>query len=194
MANDRLFPAFVRVQYHSSKAPHVATLPLRELVSAGPGDIGEVRRWDNTLVASDTYIEDFIDLWATMVSSELTFDRWQLFSLEAPDAAPLWIWEAAHSAVGSAVIAAGLVFSVQHTISFRSDEGGLAKLTTMDRKSGGFFGRSYVPSAIEQTMIDFYESDLNAFAARDNGRPIAFLRLTVSQNDRLAREYHHSLS
>lgn len=194
MATNKLFPAFFRVQYHSSKAPHVATIPIRELVTAGAGDVGEIRRWDDTLVASNTAIEDFIDLWATMVSNELTFDRWQLFKVASVGALPTWIWEAAYSVVGSATIAAGQVFAVQHTMTFRSSNNGLFKLVTLDRKSGGFWGRSYVPSSIEQAMIDFIIGTSSWIAARDDGRPVAFNRLTVSENDRLAREYHQSLS
>ena len=193
MATDKLFPAFVRIQYHSAKAPHIATIPVKGYIGGGAGDVGELENWDGGSFPSDDTIEDFIDLWATMVDNALTFDRWQLFTVPSPGAQPVWIFEGAHSVVGSATITAGQTFAVQHTMTFRTDNNGLYKLVTLDRNSGGFWGRSYVPSAIEQDVIDFILSGLSFIAGRDNGRPVSFNRLTVSENDRLAREYHQSL-
>lgn len=193
MATDKLVPAFVRIMYHSAKAPHVATIPIKGYIGGGVGDMGEMEQWNSLSQPTDALIENFVDKWALMVANTLTFDRWQLFTQAAGDVPPLWIWEAAYSVVGSATIAAGQQYAVQHTMTYRSDVGGIFKHITLDRNSGGFWGRSYVPSAIEQDMIDLITSDLWWGSARDNGRPIAFLRLTVSENDRLAREYHQSL-
>ena len=193
MATDKLFPAFVRIQYHSAKALHTATIPVKGYIGGGIGDMGELENWDAGSAPTDQSVEDFIDLWGLMVDDALVFDRWQLFTVPVVGEPPLWIWEAAHSVTGSATITAGQTFAVQHTMTYRSDVGGIFKHITLDRNSGGFWGRSYIPSGIEQDMIDFITSGLSWIAARDNGRPIAFLRLTVSENDRLAREYHQSL-
>lgn len=194
MATDKLVPAFFRVLYHSSKAPHVATFPLRGLVGEVVGEVPDLLAWDDTTPDADSWIESFIDLWGDMVASSLTFDRYQIFSQADNETPPLWIYEKAYSVVGSATITAGQVFAVQHTMTYRSTVGGIFKHVTLDRMSGGFWGRSYVPSAIEQDMINFLTAGTNAISARDNGRPISFLRLTVSENDRLAREYHQQLS
>lgn len=192
--SDKLKPAFIRVQYHSAKAPHVATIPIIDHSGGLVGEPGTMSVWGGGGVAADTAIEAFIDLWAAMVANTLTFDRYQIYRQADPPALPEWRFEKAYSVVGSATIAAGLTYSVQHTITFRSDNNGILKFTTMDRGSGGFFGRSYIPSSEEQDMIDFITGVDSFLMARDNGRPVSFLRLTVSQNDRLAREYHQSLS
>ena len=194
MANDKLVPAYVRIQYHSAKAPHVATIPIILYTGFGPSDPGSIDVWGGPPTPTVAAVEDFIDLWAAMVTSALTFDRWQLFTRASNDVDPVWIYEKAHVAVGALTPSGNIVNSVQHTMTFRSTNGSIFKLCTMDRDSDGFFGRSYVPGAEEQDMIDFITSTDSFIAARDNGRPITFLRLTVSQNDRLAREYHQQLA
>lgn len=190
MAANSLYPAFVRIQYHSPFGLHVMTLPTLEYSTAAPGEVGNFATWDEDSIVAPVMVNNLV---ATILDeyepADITFDSFDIFTMASAEADPLWQYGEALGDVGTGVDLDGWRQAVQATFTFRTSLGGISRLVLLDKPTNNLFGRYTVPGVTEAAMIAEFTAVTNGWAGRDGGRPLIFKNVTIKTNDRLRREY-----
>ncbi len=189
MAND-IFPAFVKINYHSSFAPHTMTIPtLAWINSGGGGGAGEFDTHAGGTVDADSMINDLVDELVALYPVTCTFDNYVIFSVPSLGARGNPV---ASKPLGTVGTNASTTWSkaVQVTMNWRTDAFNLFKLVSLDCISGGSFDKVNSISGGFLAAIDaLVTSSVQGWAGRDNGQPSTFVSQTTDLNDALRRRY-----
>ncbi len=189
MPTDKLFPAFVKIDYHSAFGAHVMTLCTRELATTGIGDPGSYEAWDFSTIAADVMIENFIDLFAAAIPAAMTVDAYTIYKVPTIGAPPQPVYTSPYVTVGSAAGLTGQAKAVQVTIGFKTELFGDARIVVLDRPVNGSFGSFTDPGAEFAALGAEFMAATNAWAGRDNARPAALTNASITLNKRLRRKY-----
>jgi hypothetical protein len=190
-----LFPAYVKVFYHSDRASHVATIPTREWIGT-PGEFmpGEFLNWASTPVDADTMVEDLLDTFGpAFFTDAVDIDGYTIFHFPDEDSDPLPVFSKNYPITGS-LVSASWYLAVETTYIWRTTNFGLFKLVTLDGPSGDSFEDSitWAASGVGLAVDTQITSLSNAWAGRDNGRPAQFLHYSRTLNDRALAKYGDS--
>lgn len=190
MASNSLYPAFVRIHYHSPFGLHTMTLPTLAYSTAAPGEVGNFATWDEDSIVAPVMVNNLVAvLLDEYEPTDITFDSFDIFTMDSPSADPQWQYGEALGDIGTGVDLDGWRQATQATFTFRTSLGGISRLVLLDKPTNNAFGRYTVPSAPETAIIDEFTAVTNGWAGRDGGRPLVFKNVTVKTNDRLRREY-----
>jgi hypothetical protein len=184
-------PVFVKIEYSSAYAPHVAILPIRNpWVDTGVG-LGSVNRWsDDTPVELSTMMTGYLDKVKVIYPASVTFNALTVYTQATPDVAAV-----PRAAISTAIAGTSTSTSwskaTQVTLTFRDTEFGLSKLTFLDVPTGNDFGVK-TPFTIDPDVSDivtYYTATTRAFASRKGHRPATLIRQTATLNEKLRRSY-----
>lgn len=190
MAANSLFPAFVRITYHSPFGIHIMTLPTLPFNNADPGVVGQFDTWNAVGIDGDLMVDNLVtELAKQYQAGDATFDSFDVFTLANATADPEWRYGGALAVPGSSLALIGWRQAVQATFTFRTTLAGIMRLVLLDKPTNNAFGRYTVPGPDEATLIAQISSVANGWAGRDGGRPLVFKNVTIKTNDRLRREY-----
>jgi hypothetical protein len=189
MPTDKLYPAYVNIDYHSQFGTHNMTLCMREITTTGIGDPGTLLAWDESTIAADVMVEALIDLMGAAVPSTITFDAYTLYRVPTVGADPQPIYTAAPAVVGSLVGLTGQAKAVQVTVGFKTANFGDARIVFLDRPVNGSFGSFSDPGAEVGAVGAEFMATSNAWAGRDNFRPAVLTNVSITLNKRLRRKY-----
>jgi hypothetical protein len=188
MAN-ALGPYFVRIFYHSPQAPHVMTLPTKTW--SPDGGAGNFATWDASSISASVMVNALVDVLKTLYPSDCVFDSYGIYSQPTPadDVVPLYA-EAVTTGTGTSVdgswaSASELIFVA------RSTNFGIAKLTLLDAVTSNQFLPMLTLSGLYADVFAEWSDEGNGWAARDNGRPATFLKMTTNINQALRKEYRY---
>lgn len=191
MANS-LFPAFVRIEYHSPYAPHTMTIPTTAWTGPPTSvfDSGEFEQWAAGSVEADVMINDLVDVLAPLFTDDVIFDGYTIYTQGSPESDPLPVYSAALTQVGSNVSTEWFQ-AVQRTMVWRTVDFGIFKLSLMDAASDGTFARTGNFSTIApfDDVHNEVTDTTNGWSGRDNARPNQALQMSLTLNEKLRREY-----
>lgn len=188
-------PYYLQLGYHSGFGPHSAQIPMRAWQAGGMGSVaGDFIAWDDELVDADDLVNSLADLLRPFYPESVTLDNYIIFK------------QVGTAEIYTPVAAAGLTDkggtfedyiwneAVEETITWRSTNFGIFKITLLDAASGGDFSKlSTLPSSgILKNLHTALVDTSNPYMARDNGRPSSFISRTFTLNERLRRSYHQT--
>jgi hypothetical protein len=190
MAGNSLFPAFVRIQYHSPFGLHLMTLPTLAFTNVEVGEDGDFATWDDIGIDGDVMVAGLVTtMLAEYQEEDITFDSWDVFTMASAEADPEWRYGAPLGLDGTGVALTGWRQATQATFTFRTTAGGISRLVLLDKPTNNLFGRYTVPGVSETALIAEYTAVGRGWAGRDNGRPLVFKNVTIKTNDVLRRKY-----
>jgi hypothetical protein len=189
MANS-LYPAYVKLDYHSAYGLHSAILPTRAWSPGSPGSSGTFDSWNSTPVVAATMIAAMVDLIKPFYLATAGFDLYTIYTLEDE-------FSPAHPRFSDELTDVGTstetewAKAVQTTFSMRTDLFGIAKLVLLDAPAAGGFDRitSFGASPEAQAIVDEFADPDNAWAGRDGGRIDNLIKITYTLNEKLRKEY-----
>jgi hypothetical protein len=192
MANT-LFPAFVKLEYTTTFAPHVAILPIRDtpIFDADP-ELTTVENWDGAQVPLSDMVIDLATAMAKYYTADDAFTLYSTWTMLTPTSDPVFQETLRLDPI---IVGTGTTIgwqkAVQSTHSFRTSLGGTSKLVCLDAGSFNAWDKQVDPtgSADLLAIIAAWTSNSNAFAGRDGGRPSTFMQLTKTLNEKLRRAY-----
>jgi len=189
-----LFPAFIKVEYHSAYAPHIMLLPTREIdIDAGTPEDSTILAWDDSQINWVTMVTALITEMLPLFTITVNFDRATLFNVPELEADPQPISNATIDLPGSD---ASPTYSqaVQLTATWRTSLFGISKLVLLDMESSGSFDKiiSLSGQPALTAINDEWVADTNGWAGRDNGQPNVFISATKTLNEKLRRAYHQA--
>lgn len=185
-----LSPAFVVINYHSSRGAHLMTLPTVAWSSGlGTNGKGGYIAWDTNPIDAEDMITAFATAAADLAATTIVMDGYTIFTKSSPTAPNLPVASGTLALTGTDTNAeqpAG-----QFTASFRTTDIGRAKITLLDFHSFHSFlkARPADVSVDEQALFTQFTDISNAWSGRDGARPQTFISGTYTLNEKLRREY-----
>lgn len=192
MAAFSLFPSYVQVYYHSPWAPHVMTIPTLQWNDGASG--GTFDTWAAGTTGADGMINDFIDQWATLFTSEIEFDYYSIFNFPAEDEDPINVYSGSLAILGTVTPGTINNKAVQLTISWGCSGGSLLKTVGMDANAPTDFLKvgpigiiTFIPLIVAQVT-----SAASGWASRAGEQPLFGKQVAYTLNEKLRRSYHEN--
>jgi hypothetical protein len=134
-------------------------------------------------------VDDFIDTLTPLFTSAVTFTSYTIFTQSSPTADAVPVYSEILSGKTGTLVSAIQFATYQKTYSFLTSSNSQAKIILLDVPTGGVISRGQSLSAAETTMVSEFMDITNAWAGRDDARPVAFRSLSNGVNDALKRAY-----
>lgn len=189
MAQNSLFPAFVKLFYEGGTGNHTQTIPIlmpTETPLTTTGWSLEAR--DGSFVDFEAAVVAYINIVRVFMPTNVTFLEAELYTMATATADPLYRTTATISLAGQAV--ANLLYNLsQTTLSYRSELGGSGKLVYMESTLTPNFRSTWrlnVPTTYN-ALRAFLIGQSNWIIARDGGMPIGTTYVTTKTNDAVRR-------
>lgn len=187
-----LFPAFVKVQYHSSWGQHVMTIPTLNWVTGG-GEFasGQFVTWNDGAVEADVMINALVDEFLPFYPTSVVFDNYSIFTMASSTADPIPQYSAGFTDKDGLVATPGWSKAVQFTVNWRSAAAGRARTVLLDVDSGDNFSKQHTLTGLSDFsgILDQLSDNDLGWSAQDNSRITTFLSCTKTLNEKLRRQY-----
>lgn len=190
MAQNSLYPGFIKLKYTVAGRPHHQILPVE--YSVNPPSIGvepQLITDDGTISmgdAIDSY-EDIIDDFFN--STDTNFVLAEAWSLATPESDATFVYAYPIGHAGAS--ASTTVAYSQSVFSFRSSAGGYLKLYYMETRYSVNQEDPFPFTAAERTALYTYLTDplTNWIKARDGGVVVSGINFFTKTNDALRKKY-----
>jgi len=179
-----LAPAFFELEYHSAYGPHTQRVPTLDWNEDDTFDT-----WVSGSISSATMISGFVDLLLPFYPDTVVFDRYTVFTKEDATAPDVPRQAGVFTGKIGTADDAGWTKAVQLTMSLRSTSFGLVKYEFLDGASGDNYDPIQVPDSDMTALLAYVSDNDNGFSAQDNGKPLTFLQLTKTLNEKLRKAY-----
>lgn len=192
MAPNSLYPAFIRLDYHSAYAPHVMILPTKEwLPTSIGGTLGSYEGWSGIPVDAEDMVNDLVTAMKPFFLASTTFDLATVYTMAAAVAPAIPQATVGLAVAGTNVDVVSQAKAVQQTLSMRTTGGGHMKMVFLDAPAGSGFDKAFPAgfSAAELALVAQLRNDLNAWSGRDNSQPGPAISVTYTLNEKLRKEY-----
>jgi hypothetical protein len=186
-----LFPAYIKLAYHSAYGAHNMILPTREWFAAGlTGDLGSFENWSSLPVDAEAMITDLCNAFIPFYPASCAFDTATVYTLEN-ETAPARPRKTVALGIVGTYVGALVTKAVQHTYIFRDEEFNMSKLVMLDCIAPGSWDAlsDLSGSATAQEIVDTFTAPGYAFASRAGFRPQSFVKITYKLNDELRKQY-----
>lgn len=195
MAQNSLYPGFVRISYTVAGRPHKQIIPVLPEesydVGTAPADIMFTGWLGDAFIpfsdAMDSY-DDILDDGLNSTDASITLAEY--FQLATPESAPEWVavYEIGHAGAN----ATATVPYSQKTTSFKSSAGGYFKHVVLDQTAALNVEDAY-PFAAGSTQLalwNYLQSTAGHWVrARDGGRIVSGINSVTKTNDALRNKY-----
>jgi len=186
-------PSLVKIFYHSPRGAHVMTRPTRQWEGvAWDSGGGEFPRWsDNALISAPQMVEDFIDLMLPLYTDDVTFDSFIIYNVEPITGGTVNVPVYSELLTGKigAITATVEYLAWMKTYSFLSTDSHNAKIVLLDVPTGGQINKTGTVTGAELALVANFINPAQAWAARDDNRPVVFRSLNNSVNKAIERKY-----
>lgn len=191
MATNGLFPAFVRFNYDTAYfSGHTMTRSIREITSAGLGDLGTAETWAGTPDNVSDMIDDLVAVWKNILPDTHQINYADVYTVPTVGAPPVFLGSKSIAVAGTITPGAGTRgAAVQHSLQFRTTGGHYFKFISLDRNSDDTYGVSTALGTEEAALRNYIIGNTHAWCGQDDGRPSFFRNLSITLNDRLMRAY-----
>jgi hypothetical protein len=192
VAPNSLYPAFVRLDYHSIWGAHVAIIPTRQWFPTSiTGVLGSFENWASVPIDAEVMINELVDVLVPFHLTTTIFDTATVYTMASPTAPAIPQNAAALGQVGTTTNTSHAK-ATQNCFVFRSTTNGKLKIYLLDAPTiGGAFAK-VLPGAWNSVMLDLFTTlalPNNAWAARDGGKPNNAMSCTSTLNEKLRKEY-----
>jgi hypothetical protein len=192
MTRHALSPGYVKLHYSvvisTVAMEHVAVLPVN-LTAGGEGSASQITTKAGTPTAWATIVGNIFDQLKTQFNNGAgiaSFSGAELFSQFDETSAPFW--EDAYFATVVGTNAGAAQTAVQSVFAFRSDSGGVLKVTMIEASNVGNLRQVYAQmTTAQKALADYFMGNTNGVIARDGGWPHQFLHLTTKVNDKVRK-------
>lgn len=192
MAENSLFPAFVKIDYHSPWGTHVMTIPTKgwnDDVSAGGK--GTFDTWGGSPADADDMVKDLVNLLKPFYQPDHFFDLYTIYTMASETAKPNPV---ASNSLGIEGTEASSNWSkaVQTTFTIRTDSFGIMRIVLLDAPNPASFDRiaSFDASPEALALVTELGSLTKGWSGRDNAKPGTLVQIAYTLNEKLRREYH----
>jgi hypothetical protein len=184
-----LYPAFIKVNYHSLFGNHTMTIPtLPWSDTPNVGGAGSLPQWDSGMIDVYDMMSTYVDLLGDIMPDTIMFDDFIVFKYDDPDGLP-------HPVAGKALGIPGLlsedsVRAASATLNFRTTSFHPFKVVLLDTVPAADF-RDTLPadfSVGQQALVDFLLGNDHGIAGRDGNQPYQAISITYNINDKLKQQ------
>lgn len=192
MALNSLFPGYILIDYHSTKAAHKMTLPTRAWNPlGGTGGQGGYEAWDASDRDAIAMATDLATLLNDYAPGEVTFDKWTAYTIASVGAPAIPKAGGAFSGLTGGAVTPGWWQAVQSTLTLYDTGFNTVKLVTLDATSLNHFGPTAFGDLDVKEAAIFAEFILNtnAWSSRANLRPATFRSYRTTINNELEKQY-----
>lgn len=191
MPTDKLYPAFVKIDYTTPYAPHTMVRPTLNWSGSGLGDPGTFITHAEGTIAGDEMVEQFIDLMMELYYTTSTTVAYTIYRVPEVDADPEPVFGKSYAVPGTITVDPTDKYKAWvATMQFRTTAFGIAKINLIEAQRAGFEGKQ--TGALTGDFAAFaanFTASTNGWAGRDNGRPLVYLNTIYNLNERLFRQY-----
>lgn len=187
MAQNSLYPGFIKLHHEATLSEHIYTLPVKPFQSVG----GDWWLEESGIVQGEEWVAAltrYVTVAKAFLNTAHTFTYAELWTMASADADPIYRATAELTIAGTSATAYAVASQI--TFSYRTSEGGNGKLVLLDSV--------YVPNAklrppytgVPLAFYNYLMSNNCCVYGRDGGYPIAMPKLLVKTNDVLRRKYN----
>ena len=188
-----LSPAYIKLRYHSTLAPHTMTIPTldwNDVPSAG--NCGTFDTWDAAGVDAFDMVEGLATLLLGYWNAFVTVDGFVIYTLPV-DPGPAYPVAAANFVDFDGTNPSTTWWpAVQTTLIARTDVFSLSKLVMLDTPGGDDYNAEITPSALATSVMSYWGSPTMGFSGRVNGRPNTYVKATQTLNEKLRKAYRYT--
>jgi len=183
-----LYPAFIKVNYHSPFGNHTMTIPtLSWSDTPNVGGAGSLPQWDSGMIDVDDMMTTYVDLLGDIMSDSIMFDDYVVFVYDDPDGLP-------HPVAGKALGIPGVltddaVRACSGTLNMRTTGFNPFKVVLLDAVPSVNF-QDILPGSFtagQTALINFLLGNDHGLAGRDGNQPYQAISITYNINDKLKR-------
>lgn len=193
MAENRLFPAYVLLKYHSANGAHDQIIPTREW-SPTPlvplADLGSYLNWGGVPCDGEAMVTDMVNVLSAFNPPTTIYDSATVYTLDTPESPA--IPRASHGyAVAGTMASPGWIKATQRAWIFRDTEWSIAKIYQLDTGTDNNWNATtdITGNAPALAVVGAFTNVNWAWASRNGERPVTFMKATLKLNDKLRREY-----
>lgn len=186
MANS-LYPAAVRIAYHSAYGPHTMTIPTLPF----DAEDAEFGTWAGGVVGAETMVNDLVDLMVPFFTADVNFDNFTVFTYDTPTSPGLPQFFAEIDTPGTSPSTAWTK-AAQVTFSLRTVEFGRGKLVFLDAVTEDNWDKitGFSFSTPVQDMLAELSNVLRGWSGRDGALYAGCDQITYTLNESLRRAYN----
>lgn len=186
MAQNSLYPGFVRISYKGKGHPHKQVIPCTPALQAGTWFVETVD--DGTFLQWDTAVNALIALEKVFLNTSDGFDGAELWTLATPTSAPVFRTNVTLAVAGTSASAA--VANSQMVFSFRTGLGGRLKVFLMETVNGAdIVVRPPYAAGANKNLSDYIIAGASWLRGRDGGHIVSPAGLVTKTNDALRKKY-----
>lgn len=186
MANNSLYPGFVRISYKAHGHPHKQVIPCTPALQAGTWFVETTD--SSTFLQWDTAVNALLALEKVFINTADGFDGAELWTLATPTSAPVFRTNVTLAIAGTSGAAA--VANSQMVFSFRTSLGGRLKLFLMETGNGpDSVVRPPFAAGANKNLSDYVIAAASWLRGRDGGHIISPAGLVTKTNDALRKKY-----
>lgn len=185
-----LYPAFVRLFYHTAFGQHVQTVPTKQWFAVGgTNGFGSYLNWEDDEVDAQDMIDALVDELKDFQPTTGIYDSATIYTMTSETADPRPRFSIPLAVTGTAVTAD--VPASQATLSARTTDFGVAKLEWFDATPSTDFlpVRTLPGSGQPLDLWNVWSSTDWAWSGRDGFRPATFMQVSYTLNEALRRSY-----
>lgn len=189
MAQNSLYPGFVKLKYSSNTHTHFQVLPVLYDANPDPGDEPVFLTRNNTPVGMDTAVAAYIALIDNLFPAESSFIIAENWFYPTPESDPVFTYVMELGDTGAS--GTGVFANGQLVVSFRTFAGGILKLYFMETVTGLATKDDFpfANSAVDALADYLCSAATGWIVGRDGSHPISGLRALSKTNDALRKKF-----
>lgn len=192
MALNSLYPAFVKIDYHSPYGAHsmtIPTLPWTNIPIAGGHGAFDI--WSVGTRDADDMIKDYVNLLKVFFKPDHFFDQYTIYTMATPTSAPTPVTGNTLSIEGTEA-SSHWSKAVQTTFSIRTADFGQMKIVLLDAPVPNSFDKiaSFDASPEALALVAELADPDNGWSGRDGSKPATLTQIAYTLNEKLRREYN----
>jgi hypothetical protein len=186
MAQNSIYPGFIKIYYESGSHPHVHTIGITNPL--GGINSSTVQNKGGTANSTGAAVNTYLTALKTVMPTTANFKYWELFKMANPTAVPVLVDTGLLNIPGTNV--GGVRALGQITYSYRSDTGGIGKIVMMETSIDlNVLIETPFPSGTHLTISTYLTGSTSIVTARDGGFPMVVTKAVTKTNDALRKKY-----
>lgn len=191
MAENSQYPGFVKIDYHSTYAPHSMEICHHGWnYSGGAPESGTFNTWTAGEIEADVMINALITALKVFVLASTVFDFYTIYTMEDEDADPAPVYAASLGVVGTSVETEWSK-AVSTTFNLKTTDFFDAKIVLLDTPSASGFDKilSFDASPEAEEILETLADEANGWSARHNSRISTLKSVTFNLDQGLRHQY-----
>lgn len=185
----------VRIKYSTTPASfsvleHWHTIDVRLNAEPDPGDLFsviETLRHDGSVSDLETDVDNYIAVLDDIMATTTDFVLAELWKYPAEGEDGVYV--SAYEIGATGAVATGATVAHQFTLTLRSVDGGIMRCQMMESALTILTQFTFpFPAGNGSTISNYLRGTTHPWVARDDSRPIAAIKISGTQNEKLARK------